>query len=59
MAVLATTVELQEQLIAQESELESREGALTAQENVLAASESTLGRVCTERDAECARAEAI
>jgi hypothetical protein len=53
------SIELQEQLLAQERELDSREGALVALESDLATSECSLGRACIERDTEGAHAEAI
>jgi hypothetical protein len=56
---LALTIELQEQLLAWERELDSREITITAWQAGLASFECTLGRACTECDAEHARAEEV
>jgi hypothetical protein len=50
MATSVVAVELQEQLLAQEVELDSMEGAIVAWEDELAVSEHALRRVCVERD---------
>jgi hypothetical protein len=52
-------IELQEQLLAQERELDSREGAIIMWEEGLAAFAHVLREVRVERDASRARADAI
>jgi hypothetical protein len=51
------SIELQGQLLARERELDSREGAITAWKDGLVAFERTLGKVLTEHDVGCVRAE--
>jgi hypothetical protein len=57
--MLVVAVEVQEQLLAQERELDSREGVIATWEDRLATSEHALGRACMERDAKHIQAEAI
>jgi hypothetical protein len=52
-------VELQEQLHAQERELDSREGALLEQEDGMLAFECALGRVRMEYNVECNWVEVV
>jgi hypothetical protein len=51
--------ELQEQLHAQEKELNKREGAIIVWEDGLATSDRDLGRVCIEHDTERTQTEAV
>jgi hypothetical protein len=51
--------ELQEQLLAQERELDSREGAIITWEESLKAHARALGEANTERDASRARADTV
>jgi hypothetical protein len=59
VAALVVVVKLQEQLPAQERELDSRENPIAMREDGLAAFECFLGRACKERDAEHERAEVV
>jgi hypothetical protein len=52
-------IELQEQLLAQERELDSRGGVITVWEDGLAVFEYALGKLCTERDTSHVRAEVV
>jgi hypothetical protein len=56
--MLVVAVEVQEQLLAQERELDSREGVIATWEDGMATFEA-LGRACMERDAEHIQAEAV
>jgi xanthosine utilization system XapX-like protein len=58
-AMLVVAIEVQEQLLAQERELDSREGVIATWEDGLATSEHALGRACMERDAKHIQAEAV
>jgi hypothetical protein len=59
MVVSVMAIELQEQLLAQEGELDSREVTLIAWEDGLVVFECALGRVFMECDTECERAKAV
>jgi hypothetical protein len=59
VAALATTIGLQEELLAREREQDSREGTISTLEDGLVAFTHTLGEVRPESDAKHVKAEAV
>jgi hypothetical protein len=59
VAASAVTVKLQEQLLAQEREMESRESTIIMWEDGLVAFRCALGEACIEHDVERAQAESV